>query len=569
MTILPLNGYYQASISPILPSFYTEYYSQEDRLKAISQVIGRLIAWDDLAVEKINEIAETVNNSSQENIDYLIEQVSLMRTELVNLNNKVNTYDNAIADVKASTTNNTNSIENIEEDVDSLITQLEQVLRNIASINTEIESLKTKNTTQDTEIKDLKENNTAQDEAIENIKKDLLEQGIDISGIQSEVNNLGSRIEELENNSTGGGEGGGENPELEGRVEELENITVALQGEVDAIEGNIDGMETNILHNTNDIGELDTRVSGLEEAGGTDLTTIQADITTLYNDNFAQDLIIRGLEDAASDLTMRVETLETNSGGSSETDPELEGRVENLEIDIQSLNDHNTTQDDIISGIDVRVGDVEYEITGLDSRVEILENNSGGSGGTDPALEGRVEALENSVSILTYDSGNIKSNSLFGTGRGVRDYANMYIRRIGNQVNIFFINFIVYATDLTQFSISNNRLSTISSLPVEYRPIISQGSYGTLRLGNTTIGGGGSITYSSIASFFISSTGLISIGPFPDMTTEGLSSLYIEGSVSYTTTAAIPTPPEPSSFTIKNNEQFIVPVATTEEGETL
>lgn len=62
--IIPLMPYWQLGKpagTPVLPSFYTEYYSQEDRLKAMAKIIGRMQAWELLALEKINELTETVN----------------------------------------------------------------------------------------------------------------------------------------------------------------------------------------------------------------------------------------------------------------------------------------------------------------------------------------------------------------------------------------------------------------------------------------------------------------------------------------------------------------------------
>lgn len=62
--ILPLVAYWQIRRSagtPILPSFYTNYYTQEDRLKAIAVKMARDEAWNELLLNKVNELIEKNN----------------------------------------------------------------------------------------------------------------------------------------------------------------------------------------------------------------------------------------------------------------------------------------------------------------------------------------------------------------------------------------------------------------------------------------------------------------------------------------------------------------------------
>lgn len=62
--ITPLISWYAMprGTGSILPGWYTEYYSQEDRLKAIAASLGRMQAWDELALGKINELTDAVNS---------------------------------------------------------------------------------------------------------------------------------------------------------------------------------------------------------------------------------------------------------------------------------------------------------------------------------------------------------------------------------------------------------------------------------------------------------------------------------------------------------------------------
>lgn len=45
----------------VLPGFYTEYYSQEDRLKELAILIARMQNWEIMLLEKVNELTEKVN----------------------------------------------------------------------------------------------------------------------------------------------------------------------------------------------------------------------------------------------------------------------------------------------------------------------------------------------------------------------------------------------------------------------------------------------------------------------------------------------------------------------------
>lgn len=46
------------------PSWYTDYRTHEDRLKAMAQILQRSVAWNGLMGDKINEVVETVNTLS-------------------------------------------------------------------------------------------------------------------------------------------------------------------------------------------------------------------------------------------------------------------------------------------------------------------------------------------------------------------------------------------------------------------------------------------------------------------------------------------------------------------------
>lgn len=49
------------SRTPILPGSYTTYYTQEDRLKSLAEIIERQSQWMELLLEKVNELTDEVN----------------------------------------------------------------------------------------------------------------------------------------------------------------------------------------------------------------------------------------------------------------------------------------------------------------------------------------------------------------------------------------------------------------------------------------------------------------------------------------------------------------------------
>ena len=87
MTLInPMIGFYgMGSYSPILPSYYTEYYSQEDRLKAQAEIIQRLLKWNELLLEKMDEVIDVVNNSEAADVQVLrneVKELSLIIDEI-------------------------------------------------------------------------------------------------------------------------------------------------------------------------------------------------------------------------------------------------------------------------------------------------------------------------------------------------------------------------------------------------------------------------------------------------------------------------------------------------------
>ena len=62
--ILPLMAFWAykpGAGTPLLPSFYTDYYTQEDRFKAFAKIIAQLSSYSMYQSEKINELVEREN----------------------------------------------------------------------------------------------------------------------------------------------------------------------------------------------------------------------------------------------------------------------------------------------------------------------------------------------------------------------------------------------------------------------------------------------------------------------------------------------------------------------------
>jgi hypothetical protein len=60
LTLLP--GFFQWGYTGQKnPTWYTDYRTHEDRLKAMAQILQRSVAWNELAMLKINELVEANN----------------------------------------------------------------------------------------------------------------------------------------------------------------------------------------------------------------------------------------------------------------------------------------------------------------------------------------------------------------------------------------------------------------------------------------------------------------------------------------------------------------------------
>ena len=256
MIILPLAGYYSFTQQfPLLPSWYTEYYSQEDRLKQVALILQRQTEWTGLAMEKVNEVVEVLNETGQVDVSDFLNQINTVAGNIETIFNELETIEELISEVDGKTTTNTDKVSSLNTQVLAINDKIVQVEELISNNSSTISSVSGRVSTLETNFSDLSTRTASVEGSVSTVNTELESVSQDISNIQDTITNINSsvsdltiRVDSLENSS------GGVDPALEGRVIDLE--------------------ETVDTH-TNDISGLTTRVDTLESSsgggGGTDV----------------------------------------------------------------------------------------------------------------------------------------------------------------------------------------------------------------------------------------------------------------------------------------------------------
>lgn len=409
MAILPLAGYYTFTQRfPLLPSWYTEYYTQEDRLKQVALILQRQTEWTGLAMDKVNEVVDVLNETGQVDISDFLNQINTVAGNIETIFNELETIEELISEVDGKTTANTDKISSLNTQVLAINSKIVQVEELISNNSSSISSVSGRVSTLETNLSDLNTRTTSVEGSVSAVNTELESISQDISNIQdafttidNSVSDLTTRVDSLENSS-----GGGVDPALEGRVETI---------------------ETTVGTHTDDIADLNARVDTLESSsgeggGGTDpalegrVETLETNVGTVMND--------------VSGLNTRVDTLESSSGGGN-------GPAVHISPDYayNGINIHNgITENYFTIGSFGGTIDVSLEEDPIDRngyRINLETNSSGGgeSGGSNivkqfgKELSPGVFSLLKNSNITEYEEVNTEygvfndgsSDTLYGT----------------------------------------------------------------------------------------------------------------------------------------------------------
>ena len=251
MIILPLAGYYSFTQQfPLLPSWYSEYYTQEDRLKQVALILQRQTEWTGLAMEKVNEVVDVLNETGQVDVSEFLNQINTVAGNIETIFNELETIEVLISEVDRKTTTNTDKISSIDTQVLAINAKIVQVEELISNNSSTISSVSGRVSTLETNFSDLSTRTASVEGSVSTVNTELESVSQDISNIQDAITNVNStvsdlttRVDSLENSSGGGGV----DPALEGRVE---------------------AVETTVSTHTDEISNLDTRVGTLESSSG-------------------------------------------------------------------------------------------------------------------------------------------------------------------------------------------------------------------------------------------------------------------------------------------------------------
>lgn len=196
---------------------YADTYSQEDRLKHLSDLLQRMLEWQKVSVEKINEVIEVANFSGAADAADLYKDIQALKTEMLAVQGEIATLTSEISEVSDDLGITNNSVTELSTSVDAIESSVTDLISSISAVeaglqNTINEVSVSVETTENTEITFSRTKNGLS----ENYGSVTLKSSDDSIIIDS----VGS---EIDLKAVGGSGGGETDPELEGRVSTLEN----------------------------------------------------------------------------------------------------------------------------------------------------------------------------------------------------------------------------------------------------------------------------------------------------------------------------------------------------------
>lgn len=88
---------------PVIPTFYWDVYSQEQRIKTICEAVGKSQQYLDTISDAINDLHDSIEENNAELIAHVTKQLENTQNEIAIELNLLKAYvDNALADITAS-----------------------------------------------------------------------------------------------------------------------------------------------------------------------------------------------------------------------------------------------------------------------------------------------------------------------------------------------------------------------------------------------------------------------------------------------------------------------------------
>lgn len=165
--ILPLHGWLQfQGVAPVLPSWYTEYYSQEDRLKALAKILNRLIKWAELVLDKINDLVEALNNLNErvewleDQINDILQRLEILEQEIVQIKQRLTTLENKVQNLENRMDNVENRLDTVENDILQLFTDIGLIEGRLDTVESKLDTLWNLTVVSDSNITSIEETYT-------------------------------------------------------------------------------------------------------------------------------------------------------------------------------------------------------------------------------------------------------------------------------------------------------------------------------------------------------------------------------------------------------------------------
>ncbi|MBT2217817.1 hypothetical protein KK120_18580 [Virgibacillus dakarensis] len=233
------------------------------------------------------------------------------------------------------------------------------------------------------------------------------------------IESLDSRISELENNPTGGA-----------TPEQLEQLNKNKQ--------DIESLQEENTQQRELISSLERRVSLLENYTMLDLAELINDINNLQAKNEEQEVVI-------NDLKGRIQDLEDGSVTQAE--------INIITQNIAALQSDSDTQLDLIEEQDIRITSIEQEVDEHRVRIEALESNSGGGSGGDVDLSEvnrKIRNLENKnmiqdINLIKESLGRKIADQAIGfEAKPVQNFTDLVTDDLVNNANINHFEYCYY-----------------------------------------------------------------------------------------------------------------------------
>lgn len=288
---------------PLLPQFYTDYYSQESVIKKLTEDLQRGIEYNGLVTTTVNEILNTLNLADVTELAALVLRINALElaittggpanaavtqelaahlTLITALQTSVNTFtasqaaqDTAIAGVAARTTTVEASVTGLQTTAGTANTTVTALSGKVTTLNTSVDTLST---------------------TVAAVQVDVNQAKVDASTALTDVGTFNGRVTTLETTSSG----------LTTSVNSAVAAANSASSTVATYDTRLTTAETSASNNTTSIGTLNTEVATLSGNVSTLTTnvsnnsatvgTVAGKVTALETSQAAQDTSINALQ---------------------------------------------------------------------------------------------------------------------------------------------------------------------------------------------------------------------------------------------------------------------------------